>query len=115
MLAAGAPEGAATPIIGASPAAGIAPAAATGMGGGMPMMMPPMAGMGGQQGGARTVKDPDKNIHVPGEPNTEMVKGEVQRRETAVADDPLGEKKRAAATAPLTVPARRRIELPKHQ
>ena len=115
MLAAGAPGGAAAPIVGASPAAGIAPAAAAGMGGGMPMMMPPMAGMGGQGGGARAVKDPDKNIHLPGEANTEMVKGEVQRRETAVADDPIGEKKRAAAAAPSTVTSRRRIELPKDQ
>ena len=115
ILAAGAPGGAAAPIVGASPAAGIAPAAAAGMGGGMPMMMPPMAGMGGQRGGTRAVKDPDKNIHVPGEPNAEMVKGEVQRRETAVADDPLGEKKRAAAAAPPTVTSRRRIELPKDQ
>jgi hypothetical protein len=114
MLAAGAPGGAAAPIVGASPAAGIAPAAAAGMGGGMPMMMmPPMAGMAGQGGGARTVKDPDKDIHLPGEANAEMVKGEVQRRETAVADDPIGEKKRAAAAAPSTVTSRRRIELPK--
>jgi hypothetical protein len=81
----------------------------------MPMMMPPMAGMGGQGGGTRVVKDPDKNIHVPGEPNAEMVKGEVQRRETAVADDPIGEKKRAPAAAPSTVTSRRRIELPKDQ
>jgi hypothetical protein len=85
------------------------------MGGGMPMMMPPMAGMGGQGGGARAVKDRDKNIHLPGEANAEMVKGEVQRRETAVADDPIGEKKRAAAAAPSTVTSRRRIELPKDQ
>jgi PE family len=115
MLAAGARGGAAAPIVGASPASGIAPAAAAGIGGGMPMMMAPMAGMGGQGGGARAVKDPDKNIHVPGEPNAEMVKGEVQRRETAVADDPIGEKKRAAAAAPSTVTSRRRIELPKDQ
>ncbi|MCX2931696.1 PE domain-containing protein [Mycobacterium sp. CVI_P3] len=115
MLAAGAPGGATGPIRGASPAAGIAPAAAAGMGGGMPMMMPPMAGVGGQGGGARAVKDPDKNIHLPGEANAEMVKGEVQRRETAVADDPIGEKKRAAAAAPSTVTSRRRIELPKDQ
>jgi hypothetical protein len=114
MLAAGAPGGAAAPIVGAAPAAGVAPAAAAGMGGGMPMMMPPMAGMGGQGGGARAVKDPDKDIHLPGGSNAEMVKGEVQRRETAVADDPIGEKKRAAATAPsTTVTSRRRIELPK--
>jgi hypothetical protein len=87
------------------------------MGGGMPMMMPPMAGMGGQGGGTRAVKDPDKNIHLRGEPNTELVKGEVQRRETALADDPIGEKKRAAAAAPstTTVTSRRRIELPKDQ
>ncbi|WP_048891914.1 PE domain-containing protein [Mycobacterium heckeshornense] len=113
MLAMGAP-GPSTPLVAgaAPPAAGTAPAA--GAGGGMPMFMPPMAGMGGQGGGTRPVKDPDKTIHVPREANSEMVKGEVQRRNTAVADDPTGEKKRAAPAARVAVTSsRRRIELPK--
>ena len=120
MLAMGAPTGPAAPLVGAAPAAGPLPAAGPG-GMGMPMMMPmmPMAGTGGQGAGTRPVKDPDKTIHIPGEPNSEMVKGEVQRRETAVADDPTGEKKRAAASAAAapspTVTSLRRIELPKDQ
>lgn len=112
MLAMGAPGPATPPVAGAAPpAAGTTPAAGAG---GMPMFMPPMAGMGGQGGGTRPVKDPDKTIHVPADANSEMVKGEVQRRNTAVADDPTGEKKRAAASAKVSVTSsRRRIELPK--
>ena len=41
----------------------------------MPMMMPPMAGMGGQGGGARAVKDPDKDIHLPGGPTRKWSRG----------------------------------------
>lgn len=116
MLAMGAPGPATPPVAGAAPpAAGTAPAAGGAGGTGMPMFMPPMAGMGGQGGGTRPVKDPDKTIHVPAEANSEMVKGEVPRRNTAVADDPTGEKKRAtAAPAKVSVTSsRRRIELPK--
>lgn len=116
MLAMGAPGPATPPVAGAAPpAAGTAPAAGAGAGG-MPMFMPPMAGMGGQGGGTRPVKDPDKTIHVPAEANSEMVKGEVPRRNTAVADDPTGEKKRAAGAAKVSVTtSRRRIELPKDE
>ncbi|GBE67815.1 hypothetical protein MFM001_42770 [Mycobacterium sp. MFM001] len=111
MLAMGAPGPSTPPVAGATPpAAGTAPAAGAG---GMPMFMPPMAGMGGQGAGTRPVKDPDKTIHVPAEANSEMVKGEVQRRNTAIADDPTGEKKRVPATKVSVSTSRRRIELPK--
>lgn len=113
MLAAAGGTGTSVPMTGATPAPPAAAAAAGG--GGMPMMpMMPMAGMGGAGGGTRAIKDPDKNIHLPGEANSEPVKGEVARREKAVADDPTGEKKRAVTAAP-TVTTRRRIALPKDQ
>ena len=113
LLAAAGGPGAAVPRTGATRAAPAAAGAAGG--GGMPMMpMMPMAGMGGAGGGTRAVKDPDKTIHLPGEANSELVKGEVARRDKAVADDPTGEKKRAATAAP-TVTTRRRIALPKDQ
>ncbi|TXI51861.1 PPE domain-containing protein [Mycolicibacter arupensis] len=113
MLAAGGGgTGATVPMSGAAAAP---PAAAGAGGGGMPMMpMMPMAGMGGAGGGTRAVKEPDKAIHLPGQANSELVKGEVQRRDKAVADDPTGEKRRTATAAP-TVTTRRRIALPKDQ
>jgi hypothetical protein len=113
MLAAAGGTGTSVPMTGVTPAPPAAAAAAGG--GGMPMMpMMPMAGMGGAGGGTRAIKDPDKNIHLPGQANSEPVKGEVARREKAVADDPTGEKKRAVTAAP-TVTTRRRIGLPKDQ
>jgi hypothetical protein len=111
MLAMGAPAATSPPLVGAAPPSqGPAPAAAAG---GMPMFMPPMAGMGGQGLGARPAKDPDKSIHVPTEAHSEMVKGEVARRSTAVADDPTGEKKRMPTPAVSVATSRRRIELSK--
>lgn len=120
MLAMGGPAGPAPTInSAAAPVAG--PAAGAPAAGGMPMMMPPMAGagMGGAGGGgARPVKEPDKSIHLPTEPNSEMVKGQVPRRHTEQADDPTGEQKKAAElkaapTTAVTVTRRRRIDLPK--
>ncbi|WP_067856795.1 PE domain-containing protein [Mycolicibacterium wolinskyi] len=122
MLAMGGPSAGPTPTISsaAPPAAGPAPAG-SGVAGGMPMMMPPMAGagMGGGGGGTRPAKEPDKTIHLPTEPNSEMVKGQVPRRHTEQADDPTGEQKRAAAetkaaaSPAVTVTRRRRIDMPK--
>ena len=80
----------------------------------MPMFMPPMAGMGpGGGSAARSVKDPDKTIQMPAEPNSEPVKGEVVRRDTAVADDPTGENKRKPPVSVSVSSTRRRIDLPK--
>lgn len=119
MLAMGGPAGP-TPTINSSAAPAVGATAAGPAAGGMPMMMPPMAGagMGGGGGGARPVKEPDKSIHLPTEPNSEMVKGQVPRRHTEQADDPTGEQKRAAEvkatpTTAVTVTRRRRIDLPK--
>ena len=78
------------------------------------MFMPPMAGMGSGGGSAaRSVKDPDKTIQMPAEPNSEPVKGEVVRRDTAVADDPTGENKRTPPVSVSVSSIRRRIDLPK--
>jgi PE family len=119
MFAMGGP---ATPTPTVSSAAPPAAGPSTGhsaMAGGMPMMMPPMAGAGmGGGGGTRPVKEPDKTIRLPTEPNSEMVKGQVPRRHTEEADDPTGEQKKAAAEAKaaastVTVTRRRRIDVPK--
>jgi len=113
MLTMGVPTSSAPPLVGQTPTGAGAPSAAAGPGG-MPMFMPPMAGMGATGGSAaRSVKDPDKTIHVPAEPNSEPVKGEVVRRGTAVADDPTGENKRKSAVSVSVSTPRRRIDLPK--
>lgn len=114
MLASAAPSAASTPLVGqASPGVG-APAAAAGPAG-VPMGMMPMAGMGAGAGGggARQVKEPDKTIHLEPEPNSEPVKGEVVRRETAVSDDPTGEASKPRPAVAVSVSStRRRIEVP---
>lgn len=49
------------------------------------MMMPPMGGMGmGANGGAgtRRLSEPNKEVFVPPVPNSEPVRGEVERRRT---------------------------------
>lgn len=68
-IAGPAAPGATTPASAASPA-------------GMPMMMPPMAGMGMGGGGAgtRRLSEPDKEVYIPPVPNSEPVRGEVVRR-----------------------------------
>jgi len=112
MLAMGAPTSTAPPLVGQSPTSAGVPSAAEP--GGMPMFMPPMAGMGSSGGGAaRSVKDPDKTIQMPAEPNSEPVMGEVVRRDTAVADDPTGENKRKPPVSVSVSSIRRRIDLPK--
>lgn len=94
MMAMGAPAPSAPPLVGAT---GANPGAQAAAGpGGAPMPMAPMGGMGmGGAGGAgaRPVKDPDKKVYLPEEPNTEAVRGDVQRRHQAVAEDVLGENK----------------------
>lgn len=113
LLTMGAPSSGTPPLVGQSSTLAGVPAAAA-RPGGMPMLMPPMTGMGA--GGGRTsrsVKDPDKKIHMPTEPNSEPVKGEVIRRDTAVADDPTGENKRKPAVSVSVSSTRRRIDLPK--
>jgi hypothetical protein len=113
MLAMGAPTSTAPPFVGQSSTSAGVPSAAAGPGG-MPMFMPPMAGMGpGGGSAARSVKDPDKTIQMPAEPNSEPVKGEVVRRDTAVADDPTGENKRKPPVSVSVSSIRRRIDLPK--
>ena len=113
MLAMGAPTSTAPPLVGQSSTSAGVPSAAAGPGG-MPMFMPPMAGMGSGGGSAaRSVKDPDKTIQMPAEPNSEPVKGEVVRRDTAVADDPTGENKRKPPVSVSVSSIRRRIDLPK--
>lgn len=110
MLTMGAPTSTPPPLAGQSPAIGGVSSATAGPGG-PPMFMPPMAGTGASAG--RPVKDPDKTIDVPTEPNSEPVKGEVVRRGTAIADDPTGENKRKQPVS-VSVSARRRsIDLPK--
>jgi hypothetical protein len=113
MLTMGAPTSTAPPLVGKSSTAAGVPAAAAGADG-MPMFMPPMAGTGGGGGSsARSVKHPDKTIHVPAEPNFEPVTGEVLRRDTVVADDPTGESKRNSPVPVSVSSNRRRIDLPK--
>ncbi|WP_454561766.1 PE family protein [Mycobacterium haemophilum] len=113
MFTMGAPTSTAPPLIGQSSTVAGVPAAAVGPGG-VPVPMPPMAGMGtGGGSAARSVKDPDKTIHVPAEPNSEPVKGEVVRRDTAVADDPTGKNKRKPPVSVSVSSNRRRIDLPK--
>jgi hypothetical protein len=113
----GAPAVTPAPLVGQSGTAVGVPAAAAGagMGGGMPMMMPGGMGAGGS-GGTRPVKEPDKSVYVPQEPNSAAVRGEVARRETAVADDPTATAAGSRKPVPaVTVSASRgrRIELPK--
>jgi PE family len=113
MLAMGAPASTALPLVGQSSTSAGVPSAAAGPGG-MPMFMPPMAGIGAGGGSAaRSVKEPDKTIQMPAEPNSEPVKGEVVRRDTAVADDPSGENKRKPAVSVSVSSNRRRIDIPK--
>jgi hypothetical protein len=50
---------------------------------------------------------------MPAEPNSEPVKGEVVRRDTAVADDPTGENIRKPPVSVSVSSIRRRIDLPK--
>ncbi|SIK92027.1 PE family protein [Mycobacteroides abscessus] len=60
-------------------------------GGGPGMMMPPMGGMGAGGhggGGTKPVRDPDKKVHVPEVPNSESVRGEVDRRAVGRAEAP---------------------------
>lgn len=92
-------------------AAGMAP-------GGMPPMMPPMAGgMGRGGGGTQPVKEPDKKVVLPVEPNSEQVTGEVPRRIVAEADDVTNDHRAAArdtdSDAVVTSSRRRRVDLPK--
>lgn len=105
------------PLAGLSGNAPSAPtAAAAGVGGGAPMFMPPMGGMGtGAGGGAtREVKEPDKTIVPPTRPNSEAVKGERRDpiRHTATADS-AGPQTGEPAKRAVTVRSRtRRIEKP---
>lgn len=110
MLTMGAPTSTAPALAGQSSTSAGAPLAAAGPGG-MPMFMPPMASPGGS--GVRSVKDPDKAIQMPAEPNSEPVKGEVVRRDITVADDPTGESKRKPPVSVSVSSNRRRIDLPK--
>ncbi|MGH3556023.1 MAG: PE domain-containing protein [Mycobacterium sp.] len=113
MLTMGAPTSTAPPLVGQSSASAGVPSADAGLGG-MPMFMPPTAGMGASGGSAaRSVKEPDKTIQMPAEPNCEPVKGEVVRRDTAVADDPSGENKRKPPVSVSVSSNRRRIDVPK--
>lgn len=113
MLAMGAPASTAPPLVGQSSTSVGVPSAAAGPGG-MPMFMPPMVGMGAGGGrGARSVKEADKTIQMPAEPNSEPVMGEVARRDTAVADDPSGENKRKPAVSVSVSSSRRRIDISK--
>ncbi|MBY0440582.1 MAG: PE family protein [Mycobacteriaceae bacterium] len=110
MLTMGAPALTSSPLVGQSATSGGVSSVAAGPGG-PPMFMPPMASTGA--GSERSIKDPDKTIHVPAEPNSEPVKGEVVRRGAAIADDPTGENKRKPPVS-VSVSARRRsIDLPK--
>ncbi|MCW2685839.1 MAG: hypothetical protein JWR37_729 [Mycobacterium sp.] len=112
----GAPAVTPAPLVGQTVTAADVPGAAAGagMGGGMPMMMPGAMGAGGS-GGTRPVKEPDKSVYVPPEPNSAAVRGEVARRETAVADDPTAASANRKPVPAVTVSASRgrRIELPK--
>lgn len=90
-----------------------AAASAAGMGGAPPMMMPMGAGAGAGGAGTRAVKDPDKTIAAPPQPNSAPVKGEALRPHTARADTapkPPPPTPRAPAKA-----APRRIEAPKER
>ncbi|AGM31601.1 hypothetical protein MASS_1p0041 (plasmid) [Mycobacteroides abscessus subsp. bolletii 50594] len=90
-----------------------------GMGPGMMPMMPPMAGgMGSGGGGSRPIREPDKKVLLPVEPNGEFVTGEVPRRPVAEADDVTNDHRAAARTADadvavVTSSRRRRVDLPK--
>lgn len=105
------------PLAGLSGTAPSAPtAAAAGVGGGTPMFMPPMGGMGAGAGGGATreVKDPDKTIVPPTRPNSEAVKGERRDpiRHTATVDS-AGPQTGEPAKRAVTVRSRtRRIEKP---
>ena len=83
------------------------------MGGAPPMMMPMGAGAGAGGAGTRAVKEPDKTIAAPPQPNSAPVKGEALRAHTARADTapkPPPPTPRAPAKA-----APRRIEAPKER
>lgn len=74
----------APPVAGPTAPGVTTPAAAAGPAG-APMMVPPMGGMGmGANGGAgtRRLSEPNKEVYVPPVPNSEPVRGEVQRRRT---------------------------------
>lgn len=74
----------APPVAGPTSPGVTTPAAAAGPAG-APMMMPPMGGMGmGANGGAgtRRLSEPNKEVFVPPVPNSEPVRGEVERRRT---------------------------------
>lgn len=114
--------GPATPVpVSAGPSVAGPSSQAAGMAtGGMPPMMPPMAGgMGRGGGGTQPVKEPDKKVVLPVEPNSDLVTGEVPRRNVAEADDVTNDHRAAArdteADAVVTSSRRRRVELPKDE
>lgn len=93
--------GAATPPV-AGPLSTTGPGTAVGAPGAGGMMMPPMGGMGGGgQGGSGTkpVKEPDKKVYVPEVPNSESVRGEVDRRGVGRAEAPENPGKPGSETA----------------
>lgn len=82
--------------------------------GGAPMMMPMGGGMAAGTGaGTRAVKEPDKTITIPAQPNSEPVKGEVIRRHTAVVEDTQNPVSISRPASVAVTSRRRRIDVPK--
>nr|VTP02311.1 PPE family protein [Mycobacterium riyadhense] len=82
--------------------------------GGAPMMMPMGGGMGAGAGaGTRAIKEPDKTIVVPAQPNSEPVKGEMIRRHTAQAQTDTPMPPPSNPPSVTVTSRRRRIEIPK--